>query len=171
MSNHRRFRRNDKSRGHEEMIPILFIPILRDKVGLLVGRKGRRLQKAPNIFKAKIFLPQPTRLFILVGYYLNMSNLQRPKVIKVIPIPKDKVGLVIGRKGSRLQEIRDKTGVQVSIKDNHAHLRGTAEQCQNAEKMIEDILKVRTDVHNQDCPSLSLRQSTMKPVGDWLAYI
>ena len=100
-----------------------------------------------------------------------MSNLQRPKVIKVIPIPKDKVGLVIGRKGSRLQEIRDQTGVQVSIKDNHAHLRGTVEQCQNAEKMIEEILKVRTDVHNQECPSLSLGQSTMKTVGEWLAYL
>ena len=101
-----------------------------------------------------------------------MSNLQRPKVIKVIPIPKDKVGLVIGRKGSRLQEIRDQTGVQISIlKDNHAHLRGTVEQCQNAEKMIEEILKVRTDVHNHECTSLSLGQSTMKPGGEWLAYI
>ena len=80
MSNHRRFRRNDQSRGHEEMIPI----------------------------------------------------------------PKDKVGLVVGRKGWRLQEIRDQTGVQVSIKDNHAQLKGTAEQCQNAEKMIEEILKVTT---------------------------
>ena len=82
MSNHRRFRRNDKSRSHEEMIPI----------------------------------------------------------------PRDKVGLVIGRKGSRLQEIRDQTGVQIFIKDNHAHLRGTAEQCQNAEKVIKEILKVRTGV-------------------------
>ena len=100
-----------------------------------------------------------------------MSNLQRPKVIKVIiPIPKDKVGLVIGRKGWRLQEIRDQTGVQIFIKDNRAHLRGTAEQCQNAEKVIVEILKVRTDVHNQECLSLSLGQSTIKPVGEWLAY-
>lgn len=65
---------------------------------------------------------------------------------EVIPIPKDKVGLVIGRRGSRLQEIRDQTGVQISIKDNRAHLRGTPEQCQNARKMIEEVLNtVSTD--------------------------
>ena len=59
-----------------------------------------------------------------------------------IPIPKDKVGLVIGRKGQRLQEIRDRTGVQISIKDEHANLRGTAEQCQNATTLIEELLNV-----------------------------
>ena len=60
-----------------------------------------------------------------------------------IPIPKDKVGLVIGRKGRTLQEIRDRTGVQISIKDNHANLRGTTEQCNNARELIEEILKVK----------------------------
>ncbi len=63
-----------------------------------------------------------------------------------IPIPKDKVGLVIGRKGWRLQEIRDRTGVQISIKDDHAHLRGTAQQCQDARKLIEEVLNVSTRV-------------------------
>ena len=60
-----------------------------------------------------------------------------------IPIPKDKVGLVIGRKGGTVQEIRDRTGVQISIKNNHAHLRGTTEQCNNARDLIEEILKVK----------------------------
>lgn len=59
-----------------------------------------------------------------------------------IPIAKDKVGLVIGRKGRTLQEIKDQTGVQIFIKDNHAHLRGTTEQCNNARKLIEEILNV-----------------------------
>ena len=82
-----------------------------------------------------------------------MSYSQRPrrdkksgsKVVREevkIPIPKDKVGLVIGRKGWRLQEIRDRTGVQISIKDEHANLRGTAEQCQNATTLIEEVLNV-----------------------------
>jgi len=65
-----------------------------------------------------------------------------------ILIPKDKVGLVIGRKGRTLQEIRDRTGVQISIKDNHAHLRGTTEQCNNARELIEEILSVSKRVHN-----------------------
>ena len=60
-----------------------------------------------------------------------------------IPIPKDKVGLVIGRKGGTMQEISDRTGVQISIKNNHAHLRGTTEQCNNAREFIEEILKVK----------------------------
>lgn len=65
-----------------------------------------------------------------------------------IPIPKAKVGLVIGRKGSTLQEIRDRTGVQISIKDNHAHLRGTTDQSNNARELIEEILSVSKRVHN-----------------------
>lgn len=71
-----------------------------------------------------------------------MSNTQTPTAVtRLIPIPKDKVGLVIGRRGSRIKEIREQTGVQISIdKENQAHLRGTAEQCQNAEKIIKEIL-------------------------------
>ena len=65
-----------------------------------------------------------------------------------IPIPKDKVGLVIGRKGRTLREIKDRTGVQISIKDDNAHLRGTTEQCNNARQLIEEILSVSKKVHN-----------------------
>ena len=57
-----------------------------------------------------------------------------------IEIPSDKVGLVIGRKGRTLQEIREKTGARVFIKDDKAHLRGTEEQREKAKKIIEDIL-------------------------------
>ena len=74
-----------------------------------------------------------------------------------MPIPKNKVGLVIGRKGRTLQEIRDRTGVQISIKDNHAHLRGTTEQCNNARELIEEILNVSKRVHNY-CPGGSARE-------------
>ena len=63
---------------------------------------------------------------------------------RLILVPKDKVGHVIGRKGSRIQEIREQTGVQISInKENQALLRGTAEQGENAIKMIEEIVTVR----------------------------
>ena len=81
-----------------------------------------------------------------------------------IPIPKDKVGLVIGRKGWRLQEIRERTGVQISMKrDDQAHLRGTAEQCQNARKLIEEALAVSTRIH--DSPGRGYPEGGG---GDWL---
>ena len=57
-----------------------------------------------------------------------------------IEIPPEKVGLVIGRQGRRLKEIREECGVQIFIKDNLAHLRGTAEQVQRAKNMIEEVL-------------------------------
>ena len=74
-----------------------------------------------------------------------MLNARRPTTVtRVIPVPKDKVGHVIGRRGSRIQEFREQTGVQISInKENQALLRGTAEQCQNAEKIIKEIVTVR----------------------------
>jgi len=59
---------------------------------------------------------------------------------EVVEIPREKVGLVIGKKGWRLKEIQEQTGVEVFIKDNQAHLRGTSAQRQKAKKIIEDIL-------------------------------
>ena len=53
-----------------------------------------------------------------------MLSARRPTTVtRVIPIPKDKVGHVIGRRGSRIKEIREQTGVQISInKENQALL-------------------------------------------------
>ena len=68
---------------------------------------------------------------------------------EVVEIPREKVGLVIGRKGRRLKEIQEQTGVQVFIKDNQAHLRGTSAQRQKARKIIEDILN---PVSTENCP-------------------
>lgn len=70
-------------------------------------------------------------------------------------IPREKVGLVIGRKGRRLKEIQEQTGVQVFIKDNQAHLRGTSAQRQKARKIIEDILN--PNVHEEHGKSSSNR--------------
>ena len=55
-------------------------------------------------------------------------------------IPKDKVGLIIGRKGRRLKEIKELSGAHVDVKDDKVHLRGTPEQCEKAKKYIEEIL-------------------------------
>ena len=87
------------------------------------------------------------RFFTVMSYSRNTRRGNRSRSLSGeevrIPIPKDKVGLVIGRKGGTVQEIRDRTGVQISIKNNHAHLRGTTEQCNNARELIEEILKVK----------------------------
>ena len=87
------------------------------------------------------------RSFTVMSYPRTARRGNRSRsliVIEVlIPIPKDKVGLIIGRQGGTVQEIRDRTGVQISIKNNHAHLRGTSEQCNNAREIIEEILKVK----------------------------
>ena len=41
-----------------------------------------------------------------------------------VEIPSEKLGLVIGRQGRRLKEIRKECGVQIFIKDNLAHFGG-----------------------------------------------
>lgn len=87
------------------------------------------------------------RSFTVMSYSRDIKRGNRSRSLcgeeERIPIPKDKVGLIIGRKGGTVQEIRDRTGVQISIKDNHAHLRGTTEQCNSARELIEEILKVK----------------------------
>ena len=57
-----------------------------------------------------------------------------------IHIPEDKVGLIIGKKGLRLQEIKEQSGAHVVVIDNEVQLRGTPEQCEEAKKIISEIL-------------------------------
>ena len=70
---------------------------------------------------------------------------------EVIQIPKDKIGLIIGTKGRRKKEIMEESGVkELNIRDDKVHLRGTEEQCANAKKIIDRILKVRLDPANSN---------------------
>ena len=73
-----------------------------------------------------------------VGSLTDNFSARHPDV--VMEIPKDKVGLIIGRKGRRLKEIKELSGAHVDVKDDKVHLRGTPEQCEKAKKYIEEIL-------------------------------
>ena len=68
------------------------------------------------------------------------DNVSARQLYVAMDIPKDKVGLIIGRKGWRRQEIKDRSGAHVEVKDDKVHLRGTPEQCERAKKHIEEIL-------------------------------
>ena len=85
----------------------------------------------------------------------NVSARQRDVVMD---IPKDKVGLIIGKKRRRLQNIKKQSGAYVDIKDYKVHLRGTPEQCERARKIIEDILD-----------PVSKRRLLFRKVGDALS--
>ena len=62
---------------------------------------------------------------------------------EVMPIPKGKAGLLIGKKGWRIKDIKEQSGVkELNIRDDQVHIRGTEEQCLNAKKIINMILKV-----------------------------
>ena len=73
-----------------------------------------------------------------VGSLTDNVSARHPDV--VMEIPKDKVGLIIGKKGWRLKEIKELSGAHVDVKDDKVHLRGTPEQCERAKKHIEEIL-------------------------------
>ncbi|XP_067034553.1 uncharacterized protein [Acropora muricata] len=75
-------------------------------------------------------------------------------------IPKDKVGLIIGRKGWRRQEIEERSGAHVEVKDDKVHLRGTPEQCERAKKHIEEILNPST---HKEHPGFKLVQNLVMP--------
>ena len=63
---------------------------------------------------------------------------------EVMQIPKDKLGLVIGRKWRTIQDIKERSGVQeLFVRDDQVHLRGTEEQRANAKRIIDMILRVR----------------------------
>ena len=68
------------------------------------------------------------------------DNVSARQLYVAMDIPKDKVGLIIGKKGCRLQEIKERSGAHVEVKDDKVHLRGTPEQCERAKKHIEEIL-------------------------------
>ena len=91
-----------------------------------------------------------------VGSLTDNFSARHPDV--VMEIPKDKVGLIIGRKGRRLKEIKELSGAHVDVKDDKVHLRGTPEQCERAKKIIEDILD-----------PVSIRGLVFRKVGDALS--
>jgi len=82
----------------------------------------------------------------------------------VMEIPKDKVGLIIGKKGWRLKEIKELSGAHVDVKDDKVHLRGTPEQCERAKKIIEDILDPSTQKESKRA-DFKLVQNLLLPVG------
>lgn len=62
---------------------------------------------------------------------------------EVMPIPEGMTGLIKGKKGWRIKDIKEQTGVkELNIRDDQVHIRGTEEQCSNAKKIINMILKV-----------------------------
>ena len=68
------------------------------------------------------------------------DNVSATQPDEAMGIPEDKVGLIIGKKGSRLQEIKEQSRAHVVVIDNKVHLRGTPEQCEKAKKIIGEIL-------------------------------
>ena len=68
------------------------------------------------------------------------DNVSAKQPDAAMDIPKDKVGLIIGRKGWRLQEIKQLSGAHVVVIDNKVQLRGTPKQREKAKKIIEEIL-------------------------------
>ena len=63
---------------------------------------------------------------------------------EVIQIPENKVGIVIGKKGWRRNDIKERSGVQaLVIKDCQARITGTEEQRTKAKTLIYRILSVR----------------------------
>ena len=73
-----------------------------------------------------------------VGSLADNVSARQPD--EVMDIPKDKVGLIIGKKGWRLQEIKEQSGAHVDVIDDKVHLRGTPEQCEKARKHIKEIV-------------------------------
>ena len=57
-----------------------------------------------------------------------------------VEIPSEKIGTCYWTSGKETERNQRECGVQIFIKDNLAHLRGTAEQVQRAKNMIEEIL-------------------------------
>ena len=60
-----------------------------------------------------------------------------------IHIPKDKVGLIFGKKGWKRMDIIARSGIQnLFIKEDLVYIRGTEEQRTRAKQIIEKVLRV-----------------------------
>ena len=63
---------------------------------------------------------------------------------EMIQIPENKVGIVIGKRGWRRNDIKERSGVQaLVIKDCQVRITGTEEQRTKAKALIYRILSVR----------------------------
>ncbi|XP_015754358.1 PREDICTED: uncharacterized protein LOC107334005 isoform X2 [Acropora digitifera] len=89
-------------------------------------------------------------------------SVRQPDV--VMDIPKDMVGRIIGKKGWRLQDIKDQSGAHVDVIEYKVHLRGTPEQCERAKKIIDDIQNTNTQKESKRA-GFKLVQNILLPVG------
>ena len=60
-----------------------------------------------------------------------------------VHIPKDKVGLILGKKGWKKMDIISRSGIQdLVIKEDLVYITGTEEQRTRAKQIIEKVLRV-----------------------------
>mmetsp|Transcript_24816 Transcript_24816/g.54113 ORF Transcript_24816/g.54113 Transcript_24816/m.54113 type:complete len:1287 (+) Transcript_24816:129-3989(+) len=57
----------------------------------------------------------------------------------IIDCPQDKLGRVIGKNGSNIRQIEERTGVQISLADCKIHLCGSDEALQKASREVEKV--------------------------------
>ena len=73
--------------------------------------------------------------------YKAWWELQAPLIEKVeMQIPSSKQGYVIGKKGSKIQEINQKSGAIVRLNGDILTIIGKLDAREHAEKMVQDII-------------------------------
>ncbi|GAB5353382.1 hypothetical protein AAMO2058_000031900 [Amorphochlora amoebiformis] len=163
------------------------IRIPNDKVGLVIGRGGETIKSLQADTGARIQIAKdvqpgsPNRVVTLSGSEEQIDHAEREvsKLIesrtrqseqrtysqasKVIEIPQDKVGLLIGKGGETIRNLQQTTGCRIQVTrdseaDQNAHtrsvnLQGTDRQMAHAETEIENLMNQQPQPPPQQHPA------------------
>jgi len=89
------------------------------------------------------------------GGGLGLGGLMIPRTTQQVSIPSDLAGVIIGKGGSRIKQIRQDSGADVELSDDAGPgdriitISGTPDQIQNAQYMLQMSVKQHLALRQQ----------------------
>ena len=156
--------RIQQTRSNVEPTEVFEIP--EDKCGLVIGKGGSKIQEIRSTAGVDVNLgDRDSAVNGMMKVYLWGDKEGCDKAKKIIvdiisepsvefEIPEDMSGVVIGKRGSKIKEIRSETGVRVNVgsRDSAVNgmikvtLKGDKQGCDEAKNIILELISEQTEV-------------------------
>ena len=153
-----------QTRSNVEPTEVFEIP--EDKCGLVIGKGGSKIQEIRSTAGVDVNLgDRDSAVNGMMKVYLWGDKEGCDKAKKIIvdiisepsvefEIPEDKCGVVIGKRGSKIKEIRSETGVRVNVRSRDSAvngmikvtLKGDKQGCDEAKNIILELISEQTEV-------------------------
>lgn len=165
-----RYRRNDDQENSYQPVANLQITVPNDRVGLIIGTRGRTIAGIQERTSARIQIPKgpdvddPSQRTITITAPTHEAATAAQQEVEIVTqggdnpgvsiptvyvdVPDDKVGSVIGKGGATIRDIQERTGTKIQIPQQpdftgirKVAIRGTESGCEQAQQEVVYIVQ------------------------------